>query len=220
MAKQKKIIVTIGREYGSGGHEVAKRLAASYGIKLYDDEFARLAVNKTGFHEDYIKSNEEKSPDFATGALFSGIEFYQPSPYDKIQAEEYKLIREIAERESCVIVGRAADYILRDMRKCSIFLFAPLDDRVRRKMALLTPEEALSMSEVKMEKKVRQMDRQRRKFYEYYTDAKWGARDSYDLLINTSQSGIDGAVKIIRTYIDECRGESMMPDFRLPEDPE
>ena len=210
--KPSKIIVTIGREYGSGGHEIGKRLAAHYGIKFFDHEFVKLAVQKTGYHEDYIRNNEEKSPDFATGALFSGIEFYQPSPYDKIQAEEYKLIKEIASSESCVIVGRAADYILRDMRKCSIFLFAPLEDRVKRKMALLSPEEAADMTEAKMEKLCKHIDKQRRRFYEYYTDARWGARDSYDLLINTSQSGINGAVKIISTYIDECYGESIMPD--------
>jgi len=212
MGNEDKIIVTIGREYGSGGHEIGKRLAAAYGIKFYDQELIDLAVEKTGYHAEYVKNNEEKSPDFATGALFSGIEFYQPSPYDKIQAEEYKLIREIAENESCVIVGRAADYILRDVQKCSIFVFAPLEDRIKRKMALLSPEEAADMTEAKMEKEVKQKDKQRKKFYEYYTDMKWGARDAYDLLINTEKTGIDGAVKIIKTYIDECRGADIMPD--------
>ena len=103
-----KVIVTIGREFGSGGHEVGKRLAAALGIKFYDNEFIRLAVQKTGFHEDYVKSNEEKAPDFAASALFSGIELYQPSPYDKIHSEEYKLIREIAAEDRLTQIGRAS----------------------------------------------------------------------------------------------------------------
>ena len=207
-----KIIVTVGREFGSGGHEVGKRLAKDLGIAFYDQEFIEMAVQKTGFHEDYVKDNEEKAPDFVSGALFTGMEMYQPSPYDRIQAEEYKLIREIAAKESCVIVGRAADYILRDQSHVSVFLFAPLADRVNRKMALLSPEDAAKVTPAAMEKIVKQMDKRRKRYYEYYTDTKWGARDSYDLLINTSRSGIDGAVKIIKTYIEECRGESIMPD--------
>ena len=207
-----KVIVTIGREFGSGGHEIGKRLAKELGISFYDQEFINMAVQKTGFHEDYVKSNEEKAPDFAAGTLFSGMEFYQPSPYDKIQAEEYKMIKEIAARESCVIVGRAADYILQDQTHVSIFLFAPLEDRVNRKLALLDPEKAKQVTPAIMEKLVKQMDKQRRRYYEYYTDLKWGARDSYDLLINTSRAGIDGSVKIIKTYIENSRGESIMPD--------
>jgi cytidylate kinase len=207
-----KTIVTIGREFGSGGHEVGKRLAEDLGLNFYDHEFIQMAVQKTGFHEEYVKTNEEKAPDFATGVLFSGIEFYQPSPYDKIQAEEYKLIKEIAARESCVIVGRAADYVLRDEEHISVFLFAPMEYRVNRKLALLDPDQQENVTRTQMEKAIKQMDKQRRRYYEYYTDRKWGARDGYDLLINTSKAGIDGSVKIIKTYIEECRGESIMPD--------
>ncbi len=209
---QNKVIVTIGREFGSGGHEIGKRLAADLGIAFYDQEFVEMAVKNTGFHEDYVKDNEEKAPDFVSGTMYTGIDIYQPSPYDRIQAEEYKIIREIASKESCVIVGRAADYILSDQSHVSIFLFAPIEDRVRRKMALLPSDQAAKVTPAAMEKIVKQMDKRRRRYYEYYTDMKWGARDSYDLLINTSRAGIDGSVKIIKTYINECRGESIMPD--------
>ncbi len=209
---QNKIIVTIGREFGSGGHEIGKRLAADLGIAFYDQEFVEMAVKNTGFHVDYVKDNEEKAPDLVSGAMFVGIDIYQPSPYDRIQEEEYRLIREIASKESCVIVGRAADYILSDQSHVSVFLFAPIEDRVKRKMALLPAEQAAKTTPAAMEKIVKQMDKRRRRYYEYYTDMKWGARDSYDLLINTSRAGIDGSVKIIKTYINECRGESIMPD--------
>ncbi len=212
MATNNKVIVTVGREFGSGGHEVGKRLAQELGIAFYDQEFIAMAVKKTGFHEDYVKDNEEKAPDFVSGAMFTGMDIYQPSPYDRIQAEEYKLIREIAAKESCVIVGRAADYILSDQSHVSVFLFAPLQDRVNRKLALLSSEDAKRVTPAAMEKIVKQMDKRRKRYYEYYTDTKWGERDSYDLLLNTSRSGIDGAVKIIKTYIEECRGESIMPN--------
>ena len=162
---QNKIIVTIGRQFGSGGHEVGRRLASELGISFYDHEFVDMAVTKTGFHADYVKDNEEKAPDFVSGAIFSGMEMYQPSPYDRIQAEEYKLIRDIASKESCVIVGRAADYILSDQSHVSIFLFAPMEDRVKRKMALLKPEDAAKMTPAAMEKIVKQMDKQRKRYY-------------------------------------------------------
>lgn len=209
---QNKIIVTIDREFGSGGHEVGKRLAAELGIKCYDHEFISMAVQKTGYHENYIKNNEEKAPDFPISTILSGMEFYQPTPFDKIQKEEYNIIKELAAKESCVLIGRAADYVLQDQSHVSVFLFAPIEERIKRKMALLSPEVARSMTPAQMEKIVKQTDKQRRRYYEYYTDLKWGSLDSYDLLINTSRTGINGAVKIIRTYIDECRGESMMPD--------
>lgn len=209
---ENKIIVTIGREFGSGGHEVAKRLAKELGIEFYDGEFIGMAVQKTGFNEEYVRMNEERAPDFAAGAFFSGMEFYQPSPFDRIQEEEYKLIKEIAAKGSCVIVGRAADYILGEQSHCSVFLYAPMEDRVNRKLALVEPELRRDVTKQYVEKLIKKTDKQRKRFYEYYTDKQWGAKESYDLMINTSRTGIDGAVKIILTYIRECRGESMMPD--------
>lgn len=207
-----KFIVTIGREFGSGGHEIGKRLAKEMGIAFYDTELLELAVAKTGYHEDYIRSNDEKAPDFAAGPLFSGMEYYQPSPYDKIQVEVRKIIEDIAENESAVIVGRAADYILRDKTHVSVFLFAPMEDRIKRKMALLDEKTRSEITDSMMEKTIRQRDKQRRRFYEYYTDMRWGARDTYDLLINTSRAGIEGSVKIIETFIKEGYDENILPD--------
>lgn len=210
--KDAKFVVTIGREFGSGGHEIGKRLAKDLGVAFYDTELLEMAVAKTGYHEDYVRSNDEKAPEFAAGPLFSGMEYYQPSPYDKIQAEVRKIIEEIADNESAVIVGRAADYILRDRRHVSVFLFAPMEDRIRRKMALLDDKAKEEITEAMMEKTIRQRDKQRRRFYEYYTDMRWGARDTYDLLINTSRAGIRGSVKIIEAFIEEGYEESNLPD--------
>lgn len=209
-----RLIVTIDREFGSGGHEVARRLADRLGFKLYDEEIIARAAAGTGYREEYIKSNDEKAPDYSFSALFAGIDAFQPSPFTRIQEEEFNIIREIASEGGCVIVGRAADFILQNESHVSIFLFAPLEDRVRRKLELAkmqTPDEV--PSETAMEKQVRQVDKQRRRYYEFYTDNKWGGREVYDLLINTSRSGVNGAVDIIEAYIKGGKGKDLLSDM-------
>lgn len=171
-----------------------------------------MAVEKTGYSEMYIKNNDEKAPDFTGSTFMSGFDYYHPSPYDRIQEEEYNIVKYLGEKGGCIIVGRAADYILRDERLIRIFIYAPFDDRVKRKMALLSSDMKDKITISQMEKTVKQMDKQRRKFYEYYTDNKWGSSDSYDLLINSSSAGVDGSVKIIKTFVEECKGASNMPD--------
>ena len=210
----KNLIVTIDREFGSGGHEVARRLADRLGLRLYDEEIIAKAAEKTGYREEYIKSNEEKAPDFSISGIFSAVDTFQTSPFAKVQEEEFNIIREIAAEGGCVIVGRAADYILSDERHVSIFLFAPLEDRVKRKLALAemqSPDEAVS--EAAMEKQVKAVDKQRRRYYEFYTDNKWGGREAYDLLINTSRSGVNGAVDIIEAYIRGGRDKDILSDM-------
>lgn len=207
-----KFIITIGREFGSGGHEIGRRLSEVLNLDFYDTEFIKMAVEKTGYSEMYIKNNDEKAPDFTGSTFMSGFDYYHPSPYDRIQEEEYNIVKSLGEKGGCIIVGRAADYILRDERLIRIFIYAPFDDRVKRKMALLSSDMKDKITIQQMEKTVKQMDKQRRKFYEYYTDNKWGSSDSYDLLINSSSAGIDGSVKIIKTFVEECKGASNMPD--------
>ena len=206
-----KLIITIDREYGSGGHEVGRRLAEQLGIKFYDEELIERAASGTGYVEEYVKENDERAPDFSFASLISGVDTFQSLPYAKIQEEQFSIIRNIASEESCVIVGRAADYILEGEEHVSIFIFAPLEERLKRKLELEIvngKENPLNANE--MTKKIRQKDKQRRRYYEFYTDNKWGDRDVHDLLINTSRTGIDGAVDIIRTYIDKSRGQNIL----------
>ncbi len=212
MSDKNRILVSIGREFGSGGHEVGKRLAAELGISFYDNELIKLAVQKTGYHEDYVKYNEEKMPDFTVGSLVSGFDICGPTPSGTIHDEEQQLIRELADKESCVTVGRSADYIWRDLPHISVFLYADIEDRIDRKMALLSPEDAAKTDRAAMEKHIKQVDRERRKFYEFYTDREWGKPESYDLLINTSRTGINGAVEIIKAYVGSGNDETIMPD--------
>ncbi len=206
-----KLIITIDREYGSGGHEVGKRLAEQLGIKFFDEELIERAASGTGYVEEYVKENDEKAPDFSIASLISSVDTFQSLPYARIQEEQFSIIRDIASQESCVIVGRAADYILEDEEHVSIFIFAPLEERLRRKLELeVVNEKEHPLDEAEMTKKIKQKDKQRRRYYEFYTDNKWGERDVYDLLINTSRTGIDGAVDIIRTYIDKSRGQDIL----------
>lgn len=207
------LIVTIDREYGSGGHEVARRLADRFGMKLYDDEIIAMAARKTGYRADYIKNNDETAPQLNIPSVYSGIDIFQTAPSNRIQEEEFRIIREIAAEGNCVIVGRAADYILADMRHISIFIFAPVEDRIKRKLALIDINGTEPMTEAQMEKKVKQRDKQRRKYYEFYTDNKWGGREVYDVLINTSRSGINGAVDIIEAYIKGGKDKDILSDM-------
>ena len=210
-----KIIVTIDREFGSGGHEVAKRLAERMGIKFYDEEIIAMAAARSGYHEEYIRDNDEKAPELSFGSMFSGIDSFQTSPFARIQEEEFNIIREIAAGESCVIVGRAADYILSEERHVSIFLFAPFEDRVRRKLQIHNTQEPENLFDLAtVEKNVKHVDKQRRRYYEFYTDNKWGGRDEYDLLINTSRAGVEGAVDIIEAYIKGGKDKDLMSDLQ------
>ena len=210
-----KIIVTIGREFGSGGHEVGKKLAEKLGIAFYDAELIEKAAESTGLKKEYVLRNEEKGPSISVSSIFSGIDAFQKSPYEEIEEAEFEIIREITAKESCVIVGRAADCIIQDEVHVSIFTFAPIEDRIERVRAKRTTYSMLEdedFDESRIEKVIKNVDKQRRKYYEFYTEKKWGSRDAYDLLINTSRTGIDGAVSIIETYIRESRGKNLLSD--------
>ena len=209
-----KVIVTIDREFGSGGHEVAKRLAERLGIPFYDEEIIAMAAQNTGYNTEYIRDNDEKAPDFSFSNMFSGFDTFQTSPFAKVQEEEFNIIREIAAKGSCVLVGRAADYILAEERHVSICLFAPFEERVRRKQQIHNTMEPENLFDVQtVEKQVKQIDKQRRRYYEFYTDNKWGGRDEYDLLINTSRAGVEGAVDIIEAYIKGGKDKDLMSDL-------
>jgi cytidylate kinase len=208
-----KVIVTLDREFGSGGHEVGRRLAERLGIRFFDEEIIARAAASTGYMEGYIKDNDEKAPDYSYTSFFSGFDNFQPSPFTRIQEEEFRIIREIAAEGSCVIVGRAADYILANERHISIFIFAPMEERIKRLIAIAADDPDKPHDVIGTEKHLKQMDKQRRKYYEFYTDNKWGSRDVYDLLINTSRAGIEGAVDIITAYITGGKDKDLLSDI-------
>ncbi|MBQ0018311.1 MAG: cytidylate kinase-like family protein [Clostridiales bacterium] len=211
-----KIIVTIGREFGSGGHDVGKKLAERLGIKFYDQKLIDEAASKTGYDAQYIKEHEETIP-HAFGSLFAGFDSFSSDPIEAIRSEQFQVLEDIIAEGSCVIVGRAADVVAADEPHVNIFLFAPVEDRIKRIKANMDVYKSKirngKLNENNIPQVLKTVDKNRRRFYEFYSDNKWGDRDAYDLLINTSRTGIEGAVSIIETYINECRGKDIVSDL-------
>ncbi|MGX8774954.1 MAG: AAA family ATPase [Bacillota bacterium] len=216
-------VITIGRQFGSGGHEVGSRLAKKMGIPFYDKEILSLTAKNSRFAESYLEKMDEQKPSFlnvGSAGLMSGAggtssaqgaitQFYNLSPNDQIFLETSKVMNALAEKGPCVIVGRCADYILRDLDPVNFFICADIKDRVARKLAL---DEHSEMTEQEMEKLIRQTDKSRSKYYEYYSHEIWGSADNYHMCINTSVVGVDGAVEIIMKFVEEFRKKNLMPD--------
>lgn len=191
-------IIAIGREYGSGGYEIGKKLAEELGIDFYDKNLIDVAAEKSGIHIDMLnKADEKPANPLINPFLHPGYE--NGTVNDRLFWTQSQFIRELAESgESCVIMGRCADYILREYDNVlKIFIQAPLKSRVARiadKYLIELPEEA--------KKEVLRMDKIRRSYYQFYTDGKWGGRDRKDLVIDSSVLGIDGTVEIIKDFIE------------------
>ncbi len=189
-------VIVIGRQYGSGGHDIGKSLATRLGFAFYDNEIIQMAAGSTGYDPQFIKDREENMTNSLLYDLMNQMYIYsesQESPRDEIFESEGKVIRELAAKGNCVIVGRCADYILRSRpNTLKVFLHAPEPFRVQRIMKTehLSKEEALQ--------KVRQTDRRRSDNYRYYTRRIWGRAQNYDLTLNT-EAGTD----IIQNFIIE-----------------
>ena len=188
-----KFVITVGREYGSGGRFIAKLVAEKLGIPFYDDELLTKAANDSGMSEEVFKNFDEKKE----GILSSGIGMYS---YDltisqKVFLAQFDVIKKIALSESCVIVGRCADYVLDGYPNvCSVFICAPMDEKIKRGV------EYYGLSPEKAEAQINKKNKKRRSYYNFYTDKEWGKASNYDLCIN-SKIGIDAAVETIISYI-------------------
>ena len=207
----KHTVITIGRSYGSGGHEVGARIAAKLGIAFYDKRLLELAAEKTGYCEDFIKHNDEKTPGvFARSMTFArGSTYAHPSSEDTVFVHQSQIIKELAEKESCVIVGRCADFVLRERADTvNLFIYASLEDRVQRKLALSNGEK----SEAQIKKEIISADKQREKYYNFYTAARWGDSRNYNLCIDTSLVGVDGAVDLVLEFISKIGSADILPD--------
>jgi len=217
-------IITIGRQFGSGGHESGKRLAEKLGIPFYDKEILTLAAENSHFAESYLKKIDEQRPNFLSmgmGGITAGSalsatsesfvnHFYHLSPNDQAFLEIGKVMKELASQGPCVIAGRCADYVLRDFNPIKFFLTAELEDRIKRKIAL---EEHAHLDLEQMGKLINTTDRNRSKYYEYYTHEKWGMAANYHLCINTSSVGVDGAVELMYLFLEEFGKKTLMPDM-------
>ena len=187
----KHIVITIGREYGSGGRLIAKQLSEEMGITFYDKQLISDVAKKTGFSEHFIRNAEHQRPTNSfLYDLYTSVQ--TPSVPDQVFIAQAKVIKEAAAKESCVIVGRCADYILRDQPHClKVFVNAPLDQRIRR------AREEYGVQENNLESYVIRQDKARASYYNYFATGRWGQSREYDLCVN-SRIGIDACVDVIR----------------------
>lgn len=187
----KHIVITIGREYGSGGRLIAKRLSEEMGITFYDKQLITEVAKKTGFSENFIRDTEHQRP---TNSFLYDLytTVATPSVPDQVFIAQAKVIKAAAARESCVIVGRCADYILREEpHVLKVFVNAPLDQRIKR------AREEYGVTEPNLESYVIRQDKARASYYNYFATGRWGQSREYDLCVN-SRIGIDTAVKVIK----------------------
>ena len=197
MSQQK--IITISRQYGSGGRIVAQKLAEALGIPFYDNELITMAAEKTGLSVECFKDAEKTS----VGNLFFSLTSLTPSldsvglPLnEKIFLVQSQVIKEVAEAGSCVIVGRSANYVLENMPNViNVFLQADLSDRVKRAV------EVYGQDAEGAEAMVLKTDKRRANYFNYFTGRKWGKAENYDLSLNTSRMGLDEIVEVIKTYV-------------------
>lgn len=202
-------IYSIGREFGSGGKEIGELLAQKLGIKLYDKELLQHAAKESGFCEEIFENHDEKPTssflyslvmDTYSGGGYSSVPFLDMPLNHKVFLAQFETIKKIAEDESCVIVGRCADYALSSNPDClNIFIHAEMEDRIK------WIAERLGLSENKAKDLIQKKDKQRASYYNYYTCKKWGDARSYDLTLNTSKLTPEDCVEIILNYRQKMR---------------
>ncbi len=187
----KNRVITISREFGSGGRTIGRRVAEKLGIPCYDSELIQQVAEKSGFSENYIKDAGEYAPG---GFLASALSHRASGPNnaDYLWKIQYNIITELAEKGPCVIVGRCADYILRDKADClKVFIHADLAFRVERIV------KEYGEREESPEQRLRDKDKRRAAYHWFYTNMKWGHAQNYDLTLNSGTLGIDKCVEII-----------------------
>lgn len=198
------LVITIGRQSGSGGRKVGRLLADRLGIKFYDRELLTRAAKDSGFSETLFESHDEKPTNsflyslvMDTYSLGYGTSAYLDMPLNhKIFLAQFDTIKKIAEHESCVIVGRCADYALSEHQNLvSIFIYADEQDRIKSLM------DYNNVNEEKARDLMIKADKRKASYYNYYTSKRWGDTKSYDLAINSSRLGVEGVVALIESYL-------------------
>ena len=205
----KNPVVTIARQYGCEGHRVGERVAELLGISFYDKELITMAAEKSGFHPEALKQADEKAAGsflytLATGAATLGgmMRHYDIPINDKLFIVQNDIIKELAEKEQCVIIGRCGDYALRDFdNKITVFIYGDLEDRVKH----IAEVEGVSQSVA--ESMVAKEDKRRASYYNFYTGWKWGVPERYSVCLNSSLLGIDGCAEMIVDLIKRVSEE-------------
>lgn len=202
---EKKRIITIGRQYGSGGSEIGKKLAQALGVHCYDKDILRMNSSESGIKESYFHLADERAGNKLLYKIVSGLTPEQGAPSfgsDLVSADnlfrfQSEVIRKLAAEEaSCVFIGRCADYILEGTENLvRVFLYADMEARIER------IREKKFYEEKDIVKNIRRIDKERRDYHRYYTGRSWEDIENYDLMINTTRLGVDGTVEAILDYI-------------------
>lgn len=203
-----KTIITIGRQYGSGGREIGKRLAEKLGIPYFDKELLARVAKESGFCEEMIRNHDERPTNsFLYNVVMDTYSFgYNTAFVDmpisqKVFLAQFDTVKKIADEGSCVIVGRCADYALSEYPNClNLFIYGKEEAKIKR----ISERRNVSLAEAK-ELCVKR-DKQRQSYYNYYSNKKWGRADSYDLCLDSGKLGIEGTVDFLIDYINRLEG--------------
>lgn len=187
----KNRVITISREFGSGGRTIGKKVAEKLGIPCYDSELIQELEKQTGFAADYVKEAGEYAPGgFLASALSNRM--FGPTNEDILWAHQYKVITALAEKGPCVIVGRCADYILQDKADClKVFIHADMAFRAHRIV------EVYGERDQSPEERLKDKDKRRAAYHRFYTDMKWGHAQNYHITLNSGVLGINKCVDIL-----------------------
>ncbi|MCQ2386867.1 MAG: cytidylate kinase-like family protein [Clostridia bacterium] len=196
-------VITIGREFGSGGRELGRRLAEELGYEYYDKEIIVEIAKKTSLSEQYVQEIIEKSPHalypITVAHSFSFVDTYAMKQTQTVFSAQEKVLKEMAEKSNCVIVGRCADVILKDYHPFKIFVYASLDSRVKR--CIKRNANTQDLTEKKVRKYIKSIDKGRAKYYSFYTGKKWGNKLNYDIGINTTDIEIKEIIPHLASMI-------------------
>ena len=190
--------ITISRQYGSGGRELGEKLAKKLGIPFYDKELIAMIAKEGNIEPSILEANDEVEPDLDNYSTRLIEPEYQIAMTQRIYAVQETVIKSLAEKGACVIVGRCADAILPDA--VNIFVFADMESRIKRIMPLnpgLSRDEAVNSIEI--------VDRRRKAYHEYYSPIEWGKMDAYDICVNSGLIGVDGCLDAALAYIRHVR---------------
>lgn len=197
-------IITVGRQFGSNGRAIAKRLADLLNIKFYDKELIVMAAERSNIHPERVEHLDEKPVNrwvYAVPGEPLNPNYINTLPINDILFEaQCQVIKELAEQEECIIVGRCADYVLKDHPLCrNIFIYAPLEERVR------VIADRFSLSEKEARSLIKKTDKQRKYYYNYYTDGRWGEMDNYQMAFDSSVLGIDRTADMLCTMFNSLK---------------
>lgn len=204
MMEEKKMIITIGRQYGSGGGEVGKTLGQRLGINVYDKEILKMTSDESGIRESYFHLADEKAGNRLLYKIAHSLIPENDTPSfgsdlvssDNLFRFQSAMIRKLAQEGPCVFIGRCADYVLAGTENLvRVFIYADLDARTAR----ITEKGYFEESEV--QKNIRRMDRERRDYHRYYTGKDWESLENYDLILNSAKLGTEGSVECILEYL-------------------